>query len=98
MKYYFDPHARQELKDATLYFSNIDPDLGSDFAGEVERTISLILRFPEAWPRVTRLARRCRTQRFPYAILYRIWSEEIEILAVMHLSRKPDYWTDRFSK
>jgi plasmid stabilization system protein ParE len=95
MNYYFDPHARQELKDATLYFSDINPDLGKAFAEDVERTISLILRFPEAWPRVLRSARRCRMQRFPYALLYRIWDEHIEILAVMHLSRQPDYWKDR---
>lgn len=96
MKYYFNPHARQELKDATLYFDNIDPALATDFADEVARTISLILRFPEAWPRITRSARRCRTQRSPYALLYRIWNGQIEILAVMHLSRRPEYWIDRF--
>src|SRR4051794_22407029 len=95
MKYFFDPHARQELMDAILYLSNVDPSLGKDFADEVERTIALILRFPEAWPRVTPSARRCRTQRFPYALLYRISDEQIEIVAVMHLSRKPDYWTER---
>jgi plasmid stabilization system protein ParE len=95
MNYYFDPHARQELRDATLHFDGIDPALGRDFADEVERIISLVLRFPEAWPRVTRSVRRCRTQRFPYALLYRVWDEQIEILAVMHLSRKPGYWADR---
>jgi len=95
MNYFFNPHARQELKDATLYFSDIDPVLGKGFAEDVERTISLVLQFPEAWPLVTRSARRCRTQRFPYALLYRIWNEQIEVLAVMHLSRKPGYWADR---
>lgn len=98
MKYYFDPHARQELNDATSHFSNVDPSLGESFAAEVERAISLILQFPEAWPRVTRLARRCRTQRFPYALLYRIRNDSIEILAVMHLSRRPDYWTERLKE
>ena len=70
MNYYFNPHARLELRDATLHFDDIDPALGKDFAVEVERAISLVLRFPEAWPRVTRSVRRCRTQRFQYALLY----------------------------
>lgn len=98
MNYYFDPHARQELNDATLHFSDISPDLGEAFAKDVERTISLILRFPEAWPRITRSARRCRTQRFPYALLYRVWREQIEILAIMHMSRQPDYWKERLKE
>ena len=98
MNYFFDPHARQELRDATLHSSDINPGLGKAFAEDVERTISLILRFPEAWPRVTRSARRCRTQRFPYALLYRVWREQIEILAVMHMSRQPDYWKERLKE
>ena len=98
MNYYFNPHARLELRDATLHFDSIDPTLGKDFAVEVERAISLVLEFPEAWPRVTRSVRRCRTQKFPYALVYRIWNEHIEILAVMHLSRKPGYWADRLTE
>ena len=35
---------------------------------------------------------------FPYALLYRVWNEQIEILAVMHLSRKPGYWADRLTE
>lgn len=98
MNYFFAPHARQELMDATLYLSEVDPSLGRDFAEEVERAIALILQFPEAWPRVMPSARRCRMQIFPYAILYRIWDQQIEILAVMHSSRKPDYWTERLKE
>jgi hypothetical protein len=30
--------------------------------------------------------------RFPYAILYRIASDEVQIVAVMHLHRRPGYW------
>src|SRR5205085_7709667 len=95
MNYYFGPHARQELKDAILYFDDFNAALGDAFAQEVERAISLILRFPEAWPLITRSTRRCRTRKFPYGIVYRITEDEIEIIAVMHLSRQPEYWADR---
>jgi plasmid stabilization system protein ParE len=95
MNYCFDPHARQELKDAVLYFNKINTALGSSFASEVERTIARILRFPEAWPLVTRSARRCRMRRFPYGIVYRLREKEIEIISIMHLSRRPDYWAER---
>jgi hypothetical protein len=91
----FNPHARLELKDATVHYNNISQALGNSFSHEVERVLSLILRLPEAWPLVTLSARRCRTKRFPYGIVYRVRKEEIQIIAVMHLSREPQYWKDR---
>ena|SRR5690348_10203177 len=94
MNYFFDPHAQNELRSATLHFDEIDADLGRDFALEIERAISL-LQFPEGWPQVARSVRRCPTKRFPYALLYRIRHDQIEFLAVMHESRKPGYWSNR---
>ena len=95
MNYRFLPHAFQELKDATLYYSNLDASLGDSFCAEIERVIALILMLPNAWPLITETARRCRTRRFPYGVVYRVREEKIEILAVMHLSREPQYWADR---
>jgi hypothetical protein len=34
MNYHFEPHARQELKDATVYYNNLNPALGDAFARE----------------------------------------------------------------
>ena len=42
MNYFFDPHAQNELRNATLHFDEIDADLGRDFVLEIERAISLV--------------------------------------------------------
>jgi len=39
--------------------------------------------------------RRCRTKRFPYGLIYRCKGDEILIVAVAHLHRRPGYWHDR---
>lgn len=40
--------------------------------------------------------RRCRFEVFPHSLVYRIRPGEfIEVIAVMHPSRRPGYWTDR---
>lgn len=62
---------------------------------EVGRRLSRIADFPEAWAPVSSGARRCLVERFPYGIIYQIRDDKILILAVMHLSRKPDYWKNR---
>jgi len=33
--------------------------------------------------------------RFPYALVYREVAEEIEIVPVAHLHRRPAYWSHR---
>jgi toxin ParE1/3/4 len=95
MNYHFEVHARQELRDAIAYYDSINSRLGDEFREEVARLISLLLKFPNAWPELSLSTRRCRTKRFPYALIYRIKEEVIEIVAVMHLSREPNYWVDR---
>lgn len=40
--------------------------------------------------------RRCRFEIFPHSLVYRIRPcDVIEVLAVMHPSRRPGYWTER---
>jgi hypothetical protein len=35
---------------------------------------------------------------FPYGIFYRAEANQVRILVVMHLSRKPRYWKDRLGQ
>lgn len=98
MTYSYHPHARRELDDAADHYDSIDPKLGDDFLGEIDDCISRILMFPLAWARLHGSVRRCRTHRFPYSIIYDLEEERVFILAVMHLSREPNYWADRLQK
>ena len=39
--------------------------------------------------------RRRLCQRFPYGVLYSVGGDEIRVLAVMNLKRRPNYWVGR---
>jgi plasmid stabilization system protein ParE len=95
MNYYLEEHAREELRDAIAYYEAVDLELGNSFRVAIENAISLIRQFPKAWQQLSANTRRCRTKRFPYGIIYRIVNNEIQILAVAHFSREPNYWVDR---
>ena len=95
MNYYYHPDARQEASAAVAYYGGINQELGVGFVAELENSIERILRMPQAWAKHIGSARRCLLHRFPYGIVYQIESEEIQIIAVMHLHRKPGYWTVR---
>jgi len=95
MNYSFHPHAEKELEDAENYYDGIREELGDRFRAEIEMALSRIIKFPNAWQPLTKTVRRRRLIDFPYGIVYRAKTDEVRILAVMHLHREPGYWAYR---
>ncbi len=92
MKYRFLSPAEKELMEGTLYYEKESPGLGLRFLDQVEATISLILRFPEAWRAISENHRMCRVKGFPYGLIFTKEPDGILITSVMHLSRDPESW------
>ena len=70
--------------------------LGAEFYDTVARTMDKILEMPEAGPLFERLnARRMLVPGFPYQIVYRLDSDDIRVIAVAHLKRRPGFWRRR---
>jgi toxin ParE2 len=87
--------AQIELDDAIEYYNYEVPGLGEAFLTEVLNTLDRIGKYPEAWQPSSKRTRRCLTRRFPYGIMYQIRKDEILVVAIANLHRKPDYWKDR---
>ena len=95
MKYSFHLEAKNELNEGVSYYEKCQPGLGLEFLKEVYATIQRILKYPRGWTSLSANTRRCLTNRFPYGIIYQILDEEIYIIGVMHLNRKPSYYKER---
>ncbi len=95
MTFSFHPAAESEFYDAIDFYEQCELGLGYDFSIEVYSCINNVLSFPELWPVLEGDIRRCLTNRFPFGILYNINGNDIFILAIMHLSKKPGYWKER---
>lgn len=95
MKYSFHPSAKSEFNESIAYYEECQTGLGEEFAKEIFSTIQRILQFPEAWPKLSEHSRRCLARRFPYGVVYQAIDEEINIIAVMQLNRRPGYWKTR---
>jgi len=91
----FLPVAEAEYRDAVDYYNGEVVGLGEDFCEEVIAALRRITDFPEAWQKLSVRTRRCRLNRFPYGLVYRIQTDCILVLAVMHLRREPNYWEPR---
>ena len=98
MKYRFHPDAQAEYHDAALYYMERDPSVALRFVDAVEDAVKRIVDAPRRWRVIDDDIRRCLTHVFPYAILYCVDLDEVLIVAVMHCSREPGYWTARLPK
>ncbi len=87
--------AELELLDAAQYYELQATGLGSEFLDKIDAAIEDIREHPDRWPILKTNIRRRLVHRFPYALLYRVDSDEIIIQATMHLRRRPDYWFNR---
>jgi len=87
--------AQIELDEAVAYYNYESPGLGDAFLTEVLKALDRIGTFPEAWYPSSKRTRRCQTPRFPYGIIYQIREDEILVVAVANLHKRPKYWKDR---
>ena len=94
MRVTFNELAERELNDAARYYELEQLGLGA-FITEVLRCTEAIAEHPEAGPTVLGAIRRRLCQRFPYGLLYTVAGNELRILAVMNLKRRPGYWVGR---
>lgn len=90
--------ARDELAEAIAYYDARQEGLGSAFSEEIKRTIERILRYPEAWFKLSERTRRCRVNKFPYGVIYQMRGEVLLVVAVMHLHREPKTWSRRLAE
>lgn len=95
MKYSFHLEAELELNRYIDYYEECKIGLGLEFANEIYKTLQRIINFPNAWQILSDDIRRCLTNRFPFGVIYYKKDKEIIVLAIMHLSKKPNYWLKR---
>ena len=100
MKITFLKLAEKELDDAVDYYESEQRGLGIRFQAEVALSLSRIVRQPLSYQEIGKYSRRCLVHKFPYGVIfqYREVSEEILVVCVAHLHRRPDFWLSRESQ
>ena len=96
MRVELHPAARVELLRAVeWYITEADKIIAARFIAEFEQLESMIRDNPQVGAPGQTHSRRLIFRRFPYSLVYRIHGNVIQILALAHHSRRPDYWISR---
>ncbi len=95
MRLIYHPDAEAELIEATQFYEHRVPTLGAQFLDAADLAIGVIQKAPKRWSIIEADVRHYLLPRFPYAIYYRVVSDDLRILAFKHHSRHPDYWRHR---
>ena len=92
----FHPAARREILRAfDWYRQEASPLVATGFLDDFEQALALLKRHPEIGEPGSSLTRRLVLQRYPYTVVYRLAGETLEIVAIAHHSRQPEYWAGR---
>ncbi|MCF6312220.1 MAG: type II toxin-antitoxin system RelE/ParE family toxin [Verrucomicrobiales bacterium] len=96
MKASYDDEAFEEAMDAAAWYETQQEGLVRRFLAEWKKAESRMVADPEINSPFEGDLRKCRFEVFPYTLIYRIVEPDtLQVLAVMHQSRRPGYWKER---
>ena len=91
----FHPAAEAEMVAAAEFYDARSPGLGLDFITEVHRATRALVMYPKLGRQFSKRLCRLLVRRFPYGLLYEPAADEILVVAVAHVRRRPGYWRRR---
>lgn len=90
-----DPRAERDVAGAVDWYDEHGSGLGDQFLEDLDDLLDNISQHPRMHRRLDNDVRRGLMNRFPYAVYYQIRETTMRVVAVLHTSRRPDYWKDR---
>jgi len=91
----FHPAAVEEAEAAARWYRERSPRAAARFVNELNQVFEKILDGPRRWPRGPSDTRRVKLPCFPFLVIYRESRDAIQILAIAHGRRSPNYWKSR---
>lgn len=89
----YTSEARLEIIEAGAYYLRINKELAHAFKQRLTDALEAIKSNPETWRSLDEKYHRKLMKQFPYGVIYHLPKPGcIEVVAVMHFSREPDYW------
>jgi plasmid stabilization system protein ParE len=94
------PEAEIELREAAAWYKERSPEVARRFLREARELVRAVGRMPLRFPALVDPdldppVRRALFSGFPYALVFVVAENAIQVLAVAHQHRMPGYWLYR---
>jgi plasmid stabilization system protein ParE len=89
------PEAQADIQTAHDELERNQAGLGRRFAAQLREALERVEVMPELYGVVWQDVRAVRIRRFRYVVYYVVFSDRVEVLAVMHGSRDASAWQSR---
>ena len=87
--------AETDFTEALRYYANRNPEVALQFDAELDGALRRIAAAPEQFPAVDDCHRYVQLRRFPFLIIFRLFRDEITVIAVAHTHRvRPTFGVD----
>jgi toxin ParE1/3/4 len=96
VSYRLHPEAALEHEEQSAYYEGHSAGLGQRYHGAMLQAVSLAIEAPHRF-KVARPPdiRQVRLLGFPFTVIYRESNSIVQVLAIAHHRRHPDYWLRR---
>lgn len=95
MSYYFHPGAEAEHFETIAFFESRQLGLGAAYLSELEALMVNVVYAPHRCRIERKPNIRCVSlKRFPFKVIFRDVEGVVQVLAISHKRRRPDYWLD----
>ena len=96
--YRFHPEAEAEADAGFEYYWIKSPEAAFNFDAALRAAYAKLRKTPKACAPYLHGTRRALLDRYPYFVVFRERSRNVEIIAIAHAKRRPGYWAKRLKQ
>jgi plasmid stabilization system protein ParE len=80
-----------------MWYNDQRTDLARRFSDDLFNSLIRIKTHPKMYAAGFCGTRKCPLQIFPYYVVYRVEKRRLDVIAIVHASRRSSVWTSRIS-
>ena len=96
-KIFFNKFAENDLEVSKEFYKKQKDGSINKFLVELKRIIKRIEENPFQFPKIEEEARKANLNKFPFAVLFVVKDEIINIFSIFHFSRNPKIWKKEYN-
>src|SRR5438105_727500 len=90
-----EPEAEEDIERTRDYLEQQRAGTGATFLARVRELLERVEAMPELYAVLWQDVRAARLRRFPFVVYYRVLTDRVKVVAVMHGSRDWSAWQGR---